>query len=86
MQHVVIGAGPSGVIAAETLRKLQPAATVTLVGDEAEAPYSRMAIPYFLIKQIAAEGTHLRKTSDHVAKRIRVYADELRVNIGSACQ
>ena len=69
MQHVVIGAGPSGVIAAETLRKLQPAASVTLVGDEAEAPYSRMAIPYFLIKQIAAEGTHLRKAGDHFSKR-----------------
>ncbi len=69
MQHVVIGAGPSGVIAAETLRKLQPKASVTLVGDEPEAPYSRMAIPYFLVKQIAEQGTHLRKTADHFAKR-----------------
>ncbi|MBK8960880.1 MAG: NAD(P)/FAD-dependent oxidoreductase [Proteobacteria bacterium] len=69
MQHVVIGAGPSGVIAAETLRKLQPSASVTLVGDEPEAPYSRMAIPYFLIKQIAEQGTHLRKTADHFARR-----------------
>ena len=68
MQHVVIGAGPSGVIAAETLRKLQPAASVTLIGDEPEPPYSRMAIPYFLIKQIAEQGTHLRKSSDHFAK------------------
>ena len=69
MQHVVIGAGPSGVIAAETLRKLQPAAGVTLLGDEPEPPYSRMAIPYFLTKQIAEQGTHLRKTSDHFAQR-----------------
>ena len=69
MQHVVIGAGPSGVIAAETLRKLQPAASVTLLGDEPEPPYSRMAIPYFLTKQIAEQGTHLRKTSDHFAQR-----------------
>ena len=69
MQHVVIGAGPSGVIAAETLRKLQPAASVTLLGDEPEPPYSRIAIPYFLTKQIAEQGTHLRKTSDHFAQR-----------------
>ena len=69
MQHVVIGAGPSGVIAAETLRKLQPTASVTLLGDEPEPPYSRMAIPYFLTKQIAEQGTHLRKTSDHFAQR-----------------
>ncbi len=65
MQHVVIGAGPAGVVAAETLRKLQPEATVTLVGDEPEPPYSRMAIPYYLIEQIKEEGTHLRKGRDH---------------------
>lgn len=65
MQHVVIGAGPAGVVAAETLRKLRPDDVVTLVGDEPEAPYSRMAIPYYLINQIKEEGTHLRKSSDH---------------------
>lgn len=65
MQHVIIGAGPAGVVAAETLRKLQPDATITLIGDEPEPPYSRMAIPYFLIEQIKEEGTHLRKSADH---------------------
>lgn len=69
MHHVVVGAGPAGVIAAEALRKLAPKAQVTLVGDEPEPPYSRMAIPYFLIKQIEEVGTHLRKTADHFAKR-----------------
>ena len=69
MNHVVIGAGPAGIIAAETLRQLQPAAVVTVIGDEPEAPYSRMAIPYFLFKQIAEEGTHLRKTPDHFRTR-----------------
>ena len=65
MQHVVVGAGPAGVIAAETLRKLQPESVVTLIGDEPEPPYSRMAIPYYLIKQIQEQGTHLRKDADH---------------------
>ncbi|MGR8921443.1 MAG: NAD(P)/FAD-dependent oxidoreductase [Gammaproteobacteria bacterium] len=69
MQHVVIGAGPAGVVAAEMLRKLQPDAVVTLVGDEPEPPYSRMAIPYYLINQIKEEGTHLRKGSDHYRQR-----------------
>ena len=67
MQHVVIGAGPAGVVACEALRKLQPDATVTLVGDEPEPPYSRMAIPYYLVKQIEEAGTHLRKGADHFA-------------------
>lgn len=65
MQHVVIGAGPSGLVAAETLRKLQPDAGITLIGDEPEPPYSRMAIPYYLIKQIEESGTYLRKTANH---------------------
>ena len=69
MKHIVVGAGPAGVVAAETLRKLQPSAEITLVGDEPEAPYSRMALPYYLVKQIAEEGTHLRKGADHFAKQ-----------------
>ena len=65
MHHVIVGNGPAGVIAAETLRKLQPAAQITLIGDEAEPPYSRMAIPYLLAGSIAEQGTHLRKTPGH---------------------
>jgi len=61
MQHVIIGAGPAGVIAAENLRKHDPASTIILIGDEPELPYSRMAIPYDLIDRIGEEGTYLRK-------------------------
>jgi NADPH-dependent 2,4-dienoyl-CoA reductase/sulfur reductase-like enzyme len=68
MKHVIIGNGPAGLVAAETLRRLQPEAEITLIGDEAEPPYSRMAIPYFLIGKISDTGTHLRKTHDHYAK------------------
>ena len=62
MRHVIIGAGPAGVVAAEHLRKLDKNCSITLVGDEPEPPYSRMAIPYFLIGNIKEQGTHLRKT------------------------
>jgi NAD(P)H-nitrite reductase large subunit len=65
MQHVILGAGPAGVIAAETIRKHAPRDTVVIVGDEPEAPYSRMAIPYLLIGNIGEEGTHLRHTAGH---------------------
>lgn len=65
MQHVIIGAGPAGVIAAETLRKRQPDASVIIVGDEPEPPYSRMALPYYLTGDIAEAGTHLRKTEGY---------------------
>ncbi|MBA4215431.1 MAG: FAD-dependent oxidoreductase [Polaromonas sp.] len=65
MHHVILGAGPAGVIAAETIRKHAPADTITLVGDEAEPPYSRMAIPYLLIGNIKESGTYLRKSLTH---------------------
>ncbi len=68
MKHVVIGTGPAGVIAAETLRRTDPKCAVTLIGDEPEAPYSRMALPYLLAEHIDEEGTHLRHGTDHYKK------------------
>jgi len=65
MRHVILGNGPAGVVAAEALRKLSPAATVTLVGDEPGPPYSRMAIPYLLMGDIDEKGTWLRKEPGH---------------------
>ena len=66
--HVILGAGPAGVIAAETIRKHAPYSdTITLVGDEPEPPYSRMAIPYLLMGTIDEAGTYLRKTPSHFA-------------------
>ncbi len=64
MQHIIIGAGPGGVVAAETLRKTNPTDQITLIGDEAVPPYSRMAIPYLLVNDIEESGTFLRAT-DH---------------------
>ncbi len=61
MKHVIIGAGPAGVIAAETLRAADARAEITLIGDEPEPPYSRMAIPYVLSGIIDETGTYLRK-------------------------
>ncbi|PKO30430.1 MAG: FAD-dependent oxidoreductase [Betaproteobacteria bacterium HGW-Betaproteobacteria-9] len=63
--HVILGAGPAGVIAAETIRKHAPHDRITVIGDENEAPYSRMAIPYLLIGKVGEEGTHLRHTAGH---------------------
>lgn len=68
MKHLILGAGPAGVIAAETIRKHAPNDEIVIVGDEPEAPYSRMAIPYFLIGNVKEEGTHLRHGADHFAK------------------
>ena len=65
--HLILGAGPAGVIAAETIRKHAPLDSITLVGDEPEPPYSRMAIPYLLMGHIDESGTYLRKSDTHFA-------------------
>jgi NADPH-dependent 2,4-dienoyl-CoA reductase/sulfur reductase-like enzyme len=69
LRHVILGNGPAGVIAAETIRKQAPSDQIVLVGDEPEPPYSRMAIPYLLMGQINEEGTYLRRGKDHFASR-----------------
>ena len=63
--HLILGAGPAGVIAAETIRKLAPDDTITIIGDEPEPAYSRMAIPYLLMGNIDERGTYLRKSPTH---------------------
>ena len=63
--HVILGAGPAGVIAAETIRKLSPQDSITIIGDEPEPSYSRMAIPYLLMGNIDERGTYLRKSPTH---------------------
>ena len=63
--HLILGAGPAGVIAAETIRKLAPQDSITIVGDEPEPAYSRMAIPYLLMGNIDEHGTYLRKSPSH---------------------
>ena len=67
MKHIILGNGPAGVVAAETLRRAAPADEILLVGNEDEPPYSRMAIPYLLEGNIDESGTYLRKADDHFA-------------------
>ena len=68
MRHLILGAGPAGVIAAETIRKHAPYDAITIVGDEPEPPYSRMAIPYLLMGKVDESGTYLRRDPDQFRK------------------
>ncbi len=65
MHHVIVGAGPAGVIAAETLRKKSPNDSITLIGDEPYPAYSRMALPYLMAGDVAEDGTYLRHAENH---------------------
>jgi len=69
MEYVIVGGGPAGVTAAETLRKTDQVSTVTLIGGEAGPPYCRMAIPYYLAGNIAEAGTYFRHDgAEHYAR------------------
>src|SRR6056300_195389 len=69
MKHLILGNGPAGVIAAETLRKVDPTCEITMVGAEDAPPYSRMAIPYLLEGNIQEAGTYLRKDTNHYGSK-----------------
>ncbi len=71
MRHVILGNGPAGVVAAETIRKHAPGDEITVVGAEPGQPYSRMAIPYLLSGKIDESGTLLRKDPQHF-ERLRI--------------
>ena len=65
MKYVIIGAGPSGVRAAETLRHEDTTGDITLVSGEPGEPYARMVIPYILTGRIGENGAHQRRSPDH---------------------
>jgi len=65
MNYVILGAGPAGVTAAETIRSIDKSGSITLIGGEPEPPYSRMALPYLLNGKIAEPGTYLRQLEKH---------------------
>jgi len=87
MKHVILGAGPAGVIAAETIRKHRAGDEIVVIGDEPEAPYSRMAIPYLLTGMVGEAGTQLRHTPGHYAAlRITVKQGRARrVDVAQRC-
>jgi NAD(P)H-nitrite reductase large subunit len=68
MDYVILGAGPAGVTAAETIRGIDKNGRITLIGGEPEPPYSRMAIPYLIHGAIGEPGTYLRQDAKHYDK------------------
>lgn len=67
MNYVILGAGPAGVTAAETIRSLDKTGTITILGAEPEPPYSRMALPYYIYGKVNEDGTYLRQDPSHYA-------------------
>jgi len=86
MKYVLIGAGPAGVRAAETLRQEDPAGEVTLVSGEPGEPYARMAIPYILTGSITEAGALQRKSPGHFASLGVRYLNRKAVKVHAGAQ
>jgi NADPH-dependent 2,4-dienoyl-CoA reductase/sulfur reductase-like enzyme len=60
MRCVIIGASAAGLAGAETLRRLLPAADITVISDEVHRPYSRPLLTYLLGREVHPEQVYLR--------------------------
>lgn len=65
-RHIIIGAGPAGVAAAETIRAHDADASVSLISNE--PAYSRMVLPYYLAQEIPEKHV-LTGDRDYFAER-----------------
>lgn len=61
MRYLIIGGGVAGTTAAESLRKLDADAEITLVSQEQHALYSRVLLPHFMKGKVERERVFLKK-------------------------
>ena len=71
-RHVIIGAGPAGMAALQTLRALDAEAEIVLVCDE--PAYARMVIPYYLQGKIAEQAVFTADAAWLAEERIETYS------------
>jgi len=59
MQVVIVGNGIAGVTAARHVRKADPSASITMISDETDAPFSRTALMYVYMGVLTQAQTRL---------------------------
>jgi NAD(P)H-nitrite reductase large subunit len=70
MKHLIVGGGIAGVQAAETIRRLDAEASVTIVGGETFPPYCRPMITMVLAGKATADQTVIREDQFYAALKI----------------
>ena len=80
-RYLIIGAGPAGVYAAESIRRLDLRGSITIVTDERYPFYSRPGIAYLLIDMVSAEQVIARRPDHwqrlHIDLRMGVRAERI---------
>ena len=75
--YLIIGGGIAGTTAAETVRSLDPVGSITIISDENEPLYSRVAIKVFVQGKRPEEKMYLRTTRWYHEQRIELLAGRL---------
>lgn len=69
-RYIIVGNGITGTTAAETIKKNEPSAQVTLIGKEPYPLYNRVALPRFLKGQVPESRVLMRSIEQHTEKGI----------------
>lgn len=75
-RYVIVGAGVAGTTAAEEIRKRDPEAEITLIGEEEHALYSRVLLPHYLKGKVPKEKCFLKKETWYDEHRIEYLRGE----------
>ena len=71
MEYVIIGNSTAGIAAAESIRKLDQAGSITILSDEAFPTYGRPLISYFLLGKTDAAHMNYRPADFYKKNNIR---------------
>jgi len=71
-RYLIIGTGAAGVSAAETIREIDPAGQITLVGEEPDGYYSRPGLAYFLTGELPETQLQPMTREDFGRRRFRI--------------
>ena len=71
MEYVIIGNSTAGIAAAESIRKLDQAGSITILSDEAFPTYGRPLISYYLLGKTDAAHMNYRPAYFHRKNNIR---------------
>jgi len=69
-RYVIVGNGVAGVMAAETIRSIDPKGQINIISDESVHFYSRCFLPHYIQGLLPKEGLSLRNPLSYQEQRI----------------
>ena len=76
--YVIIGTGPAGVAAAQTIRSQDTQSRITLIGDEPWGYYSRPGLAYYLTGELPKKGLFPISTAEFQNLNVRILHTRVR--------